>query len=280
MHLPASSTTHWYGWTDESGNSGLNIFDQEQPMFWSGTLLSPDNLDLTTSLHSDWLRLVGAQELHGQDLSFVKLNKIADSIRAYLTKHNCRFVFTRIDKTYHAIVSFVTMIFDSDVNKAVDPLHDHVGLFRQELAKDLVQVFWQKDRRKFWNAYLKKDLGTFSELLLDLEHRVSELYPNARSTQVLCQGMAWARLHPYHIMGDRDIDQDSPNARALLLLVDGVHKIAGANARVVRFMHDEQPEFESMLQQDFDLIKNAFGAIGSPYDWLRANPARLFHCPL
>ena len=118
MTLPASKPTDWYGWTDESGNSGLNIFDQEQPMFWAGTLLSPDNLDLTTSAHSEWLRLVGAKELHGKDLSFETLNKIADSIRAYLRKHNCRFVFTRIDKSYHAITTFVTMIFDSGPNES------------------------------------------------------------------------------------------------------------------------------------------------------------------
>ena len=249
-------------------------------MFWSGTLLSSDNLDSITSPHSEWLQMVGDKELHGQSLSFEKLNSIADSIRAYLRKHNCRFVFTRIDKAYQAIVSFVTMVFDSNVNKAVEPLHDHVGLFRQELAKDLVGVFWLSDLRRFWTAYLIKDLGTFRNLLLDLEQRVSELCPNARSAEVLCQGMAWARLHPDRIMGDRDIDQDSPNARALLLLIDGVHKIAGANARVVRFLHDEQPEFERMLQQDFDLIKNAFGVIGGPYAWLRANPVRLFHCRL
>src|SRR5690349_2108458 len=104
-------------------------------MFWSGTLLSPDNLDSTISSHSEWLHTVGENELHGQTLTFEKLNLIADSIRAFLIKHNCRFVFTRIDKAYHAIVSLVTMIFDSNVNKAVEPLHDYVGLFRQELAK-------------------------------------------------------------------------------------------------------------------------------------------------
>jgi hypothetical protein len=280
MRLPASKTTDWYGWTDESGNSGLNIFDQEQPMFWSGTLLSPDNLDLTTSSHSEWLQLAGAQELHGQDLSFVKLNKIADSIRAYLTKHNCRFVFTRIDKSYHAITTFVTMVFDSDVNHAVEPLHDHVPLFRKELAKDLVGLFPLIDRRRFWTAYLKKDLAAFSDLLLDLEQRASGLCPDARSAHVLCEGMAWARLHPDRIIGDRDINQDSPNARALLLLVDGVHRVAGTIARVVSFSHDEQPEFQQMFQQDFDLIKNAFGALGSQYARQQANPVRLFHCPL
>jgi hypothetical protein len=226
------------------------------------------------------LRLVGAEELHGQDLSFAKLNIIADSIRAYLRNHNCRFVFTRIDKSYHAITTFVTMVFDSDVNPAVEALHDHVPLFRKELAKDLVGIFLLVDRRRFWTAYLKKDLAAFSDLLLDLEQRASALCLDARSAKVLCQGMAWARLHPDRIIGDRDINQDSPNARALLLLVDGVHRVAGTNARVVSFSHDQQPEFEQMFQQDFKLIKNALGALGSQYAWQQANPVRLFHCPL
>ena len=80
MRVPSFKTTDWYGWTDESGNSGLNLFDQGQPMFWSGTLLSSDNLGSITSPHSEWLQMVGDKELHGQSLSFEKLNSIADSI--------------------------------------------------------------------------------------------------------------------------------------------------------------------------------------------------------
>jgi len=66
----------------------------------------------------------------------------------------------------------------------------------------------------------------------------------------------------------------------LLLLIDGVHKLVGPTARVVRFRHDDQPEFEQMLKEDFDLVKNAFGPLGSQYAESLARPADMFHCQL
>jgi hypothetical protein len=92
--------------------------------------------------------------------------------------------------------------------------------------------------------------------------------------------MSWARAHPDRIMESPISLEESPNARALLLLVDGIHKMAGRRTRVVRFRHDEQLEFEKNLKEDFELIKNAFGPLGSPYAPARAHPVRLFDCQL
>ena len=249
-------------------------------MFWSGTLLSPTDLDSFPSPHAQWLAAVQARELHGKELHFSSLNKIADSIREYLQQHNCKFVFTRIDKEFHAITTFVAMLFDSDVNEAIAPLYDYVPIFKKEAARDLAKIFLSRDRRVFWTAYMKRDLGAFCELLLNLELRARELYIDKRSAQMVCEAMCWARSNPKRIMEDRINEQDSPNVRALLLLVDGIHKIAGFTARILRFRHDEQPEFKKMLLHDFELIKNAFGPLGSPYAPLRPQPAKLFSCQL
>ena len=269
-----------YAWTDESGNSGLNVFDTGQPMFWSGTLIAPIDLDSVTSIHKEWLSIVEATELHGKDLHFGGLNKIADSVLEFLRQSNCQFVLTRIDKEFHVITTFVTMIFDSDVNEAVAPLYDHVPVFRKDIAKELIRIFPSKDRRKFWSAYLKRDLIAFNQLLLDLELRIRESSKEERLVRLICEAMSWARSHPDRIMEGPISLEESPNMRALLLLVDGIHKMAGRSARIVRFRHDEQPEFEKRLIEDFELIKNAFGPLGSPYAPARAHPVNLFECRL
>ena len=249
-------------------------------MFWSGTLISPTDLDSASSPHAEWLGIIQATELHGKELDFGRLNKIADSIREFLQKHNCRFVLTRIDKEFHVITTFVTMIFDSDANESVDPLYDHVPIFRKNIAQDLMPIFPSLDRREFWSAYTKRDLAKFQRLLLNLEMRARESIGDKRSAGLVCEAMRWARTYPERIMEAPMSHQDSPNARALLLLVDGIHKLAGLTARVVRFRHDQQPEFEEMLKEDFELIKNAFGPLGNPYAPAQAHPVELFDCQL
>lgn len=150
-----------YAWADESGNSGLNVFDAGQPMFWSGTLISPTDLDGASSSHAKWLAKAQTTELHGKELHFSGLNKIGDSVQDFLRENNCRFVLTQIDKEFHVVTTFVAMIFASDVNEAVAPLYDHVPIFRKDIAKELFSIFPSRDRREFWTAYLRFDLVAF-----------------------------------------------------------------------------------------------------------------------
>jgi hypothetical protein len=37
-----------YAYTDESGNTGLNLFDKNQPIFWTGTLVAYADVDSNT----------------------------------------------------------------------------------------------------------------------------------------------------------------------------------------------------------------------------------------
>ena len=269
-----------FAWADESGNSGLNIFDQGQPMFWSGTMLSPTDLDMFPSPHTEWLSTVKAKELHGKELHFYNLNKIAASVKEFLHQHECRFVFTRIDKEYHAVTTLMAMILDSDTNKGVQPIHDHVPIFRKQLTNGLMPFLTRRERQGFWTSYMHRDLENFGELLLNLELRISESCPDKRAAQVYCDAFAWARRHPGEVMESGMSNQDSPNHRSLILLIDGLHKMAGDNARIIRFRHDEQPEFRKTLMEDFELLKNVRGPLGNPYAALRPHTIEEFDCQL
>jgi hypothetical protein len=269
-----------FAWADESGNSGLNVFDTGQPMFWSGTLISPVDLDTAANVHANWLSATQTTELHGKTLHFSGLNKIADSVRDFLRENSCKFVLTRIDKKFHVITTFVAIIFDSDVNETVAPLYDQVPIFRKDIAKEFMRIFHSRDRKEFWSAYRRRDLGAFAKLLLNLELRVRELCAEERLTEIIYEALSWARVNPARIMQAPISLEESPNARALLLLVDGIHKMAGNKARVIRFRHDEQAEFGKMFIEDFEKIKNAFGPLGSPYAPARAHPVHLFDCGL
>jgi len=67
-----------YAYTDESGNTGNNLFDDTQPWFWTGTLLSKDDLDiLDLSIVEDWKRTASVGELHAKVLGLRRIEGVA-----------------------------------------------------------------------------------------------------------------------------------------------------------------------------------------------------------
>jgi len=278
--IHTNESTRLYAWSDESGNSGLNLFDPDQPIFWSGTLLSPSDLDRDLSHLQKWKAAVQADKLHGKLLSFDLLNKISLPIRDYLDLNECRFVFTRIDKEFHAIATLVALLFDSEINTAVEPFHDYVPIFRKQIVNDVIQLCSRRDRRRFWDSYRARDLNQICDFLLTLELRASETWPDQREVEVFCEACRWARSYPRLIMESGMSNQDSPNLRALILLIDGVQKIAGDQAKIVRFRHDEQPEFGETLAADFKVLKNVRGPLGNLYAAMQPRTLELFDCEL
>ena len=88
-----------FAYTDESGNTGQNLFDETQPHFWTGTLLTNADVDLTgQTVHQTWLSRLQVSELHGSALGIGKINKISAELRVFLQAHSSRFVFTQIEK--------------------------------------------------------------------------------------------------------------------------------------------------------------------------------------
>ena len=60
-----------YAFTDESDNTGLNLFDTDQESFWSGTLIAFVDIDAKyMSIHKELLTLACAPELPSPKLIF------------------------------------------------------------------------------------------------------------------------------------------------------------------------------------------------------------------
>ena len=71
MSKKSRANLELYAYTDESGNTGENLFDEAQPVFWTGTLLSKKDLNIDgASLVRECQILLGVQELHGKELGF------------------------------------------------------------------------------------------------------------------------------------------------------------------------------------------------------------------
>src|SRR6266403_108379 len=102
---------------DESGNSGNNLFDRNQPVISYGVLTSRWDVDAHGSdEHSAILRGIGASSLHANKLGDAGLSKIAGALVNLHENFEFRFDFYFIHKPSFALVTFFNAVFDAGLN--------------------------------------------------------------------------------------------------------------------------------------------------------------------
>lgn len=248
--------------TDETGNSGLNLFDKGQPYFWTGTLLTPVDLDaLNPAVHAACLSRAGCTELHGNELGFSGIERVAGKIEQLLYRYQARLLFTRIDKSHLAATKFVDTILDSGLNKAVSNFHYGIRLNRLYLAHIIVACLDRDDREEFWGAYAAGDAEGFRRICMRLEGRILSRVDDERTRQLLQDAITWALAHPEPLLEGTRSPLDSPNIVALTLLVHELHRLNQLTGLTVRtFIHDEQQQFGKYLKTAFEVSKK-FGSV-------------------
>ena len=111
-----------YAFTDESGNSGLNLFDTAQETFWTGTLIAYSDIDAKhKGFHKELLTVVGKGEIHGAEQGFGGIEKIASRLSWFIREKKLQFSFGRIHKPFLAASKLFDLAFDSGTNAAMPP---------------------------------------------------------------------------------------------------------------------------------------------------------------
>jgi hypothetical protein len=247
--------------TDETGNSGNNLFDSGQPDFWTGTLVSRTDIEAQgTSVHAECLRLTGKTELHGSDLGLGGIEKCSGILSNFFLKQDCQFFFTRIVKTHLAATKLFDVLMDSGVNKAVSNLHYALRGMRLPLAIQLIQIMDDNDRREFWDAYRKGSACDFRAVLTRLRDRLVEAHSaglyHDRTVQLLRDGLDWGIAYPEPLIAEKQGELDSPNIVAFSLLISMFHALhEKTGAKVESFVHDEQNQFGRFLRESYKVLK-------------------------
>lgn len=257
------STVPLFAYTDESGNTGQNLFDPAQPYFFTGTLLANENVDAEgKELHKKLLHKVSEKELHGNKLGLAKINLIAAEIREFFQRYQATFVFTQVEKSHHAASRLCFALLDSDYNKAVSPVHDHFPIFHRKLALDIYSCLSHVDAKAFWEAYEALDLDRFVTILENIRMRIFERILDARGRTLLLDALTWAIANPEEILRAARTKSDSVNVLALDLLVAGIHASTSKDSRIIVFRHDEQNQFGKEIAANFELGKNVAADFG------------------
>ncbi|HEY3411773.1 MAG TPA: hypothetical protein VGM51_01820 [Armatimonadota bacterium] len=270
-----------FAYTDESGQTGLDIFHEAQPVFWTLTLLSPVDLDdLLRPRHAAWLKELGASRLHGSQLGLRGIERLAASAQEFLEVAESRLVLTFIHKPYFGAVKFVDTVLDSGLNRAVDSLHYGFRPLRLPLTYALVSSMTLDDVRDFWAAYASGSTEQFARVVQRVKSAVLK-WPDRRARQLLDDALAWAFDHPNVFLEARRSNLDAPNLVALSLIVGVLHQYLGFDGgQVLRFVHDQQQQFGRALKEMFDVVKQLSPKqrpVTSLLDW---EAMTTFRCPL
>lgn len=189
-----------YAYIDETGNTGPNIFDLEQPVFTYGALVTKTNFDL---IHRRTFRAlakrVGVTSLHASEMGAERIEAVARELRRVVREADARFYISRAVKSDVAATKFVDAIFDSGENLAV-PWHTYnFRPLRLLLTVNVAFLLDHELKRRFWSALMSRS-GAASRMLLvstlqDFLPRIDRL-PDRRSQQLIREAVSWAIENP------------------------------------------------------------------------------------
>jgi len=267
---------------DESGNSGLKLFDDGQDTFWSGTVIAFADLDRKyATFHRELLGLVGKPELHGNELGFGRIEKIAGRLAWFIREKKLRFSFVRIFKPYLATTKLFDLAFDSGVNPAVPPHAYNVRHLRFINLLHFSQLLTTEDLNEFWSLFEAQDEKRFGQLLASIRDRVSRTPFDKRSIQILTESLTWASEHPQAVL-DPFSEHDSPNFVAYTALFEHLHEFHKEFGHTIgSFVHDEQDQFIPHFVSAFELLAKFHGDSSGPFSMIsNIEPISSFDCTL
>jgi Protein of unknown function (DUF3800) len=257
-------------YVDESGHTGSELFDADQPVLYYGVLSSDLNLDVLAEDRLVQLRkALGVDRLHAAQLGVGRLVTIADELVAIQKKFDLRFDLYRVNKPDHAIICFYDQVFDQAMNPAVTWTSYWTPLRYIFLLK-LASPFEEDDAQLAWSAQIDTDRERANAKLITvcqrIVQRVGDL-PDARSRQLIRDALSWASQNPdsigYNVDRQGDRKQISPNIIGFQLVMHGIaNRILKRGKRASKIIVDRQSEFNKAQKTLSDFFSAASGIEG------------------
>ena len=240
-----------YYFIDESGNTGLELFDANQPTLYYGVLNTRANLDVIAEPLLKKLRHnLGVNRIHANELGVGRLTSIAEVLTRFSQKNDLRFSLLKVAKPDHAIISFFDQVFDSGLNKAVS-WHHYFTPLRYVLVFKVAHLFDEALAKEAWIARRERNPARCAQMLTnlcnELLNRVDSL-PDLRSRELVTDALKWAATNPHDIsygVGNYDTAlQISPNLIGFQQVLQTIAlQSAARKKRVSRITVDRQTEF-------------------------------------
>lgn len=236
---------------DESGHTGPNLFDPNQPMLYYGVLSSELNIDvLSADLLQKLRRRLGVPRLHAAELGNARLAPIAEELAALQKRLNLRFDLYRVAKPDHAIICFFDQVFDQGMNPAMT-WTGYWTPIRYVMLLKVAALFDEGLAKLAWEARLqlddKKSEQLVTEVCYQLLERVGSL-PDARSRQLIGDTLNWAAEHPGELHYNAKTKESRlsvmPNVIGFQSVMLGIaSRLQKGRRKVSRIVVDQQSQF-------------------------------------
>lgn len=243
-----------YFYVDESGQTGLNLFDVNQPFLYYGVLSSDFNLDEVLAPFVHKMRdALGVERLPAAELGNGRLLKIADDLIHIHEKYKLSFDLYRITKRDHAVISFFDQVFDQGNNLAV-PWHFYWTPLRYVLLLNVNFLFDEKILKIAWDARISRNKKNTEIKLVEvctaLLHRVF-LLPDQRNRDVITDAFNWAIKNPdkihYGAMSENSRLQISPNLIGFQFVMHGIaERLKTTKKEATKVIVDRQSQFNKV----------------------------------
>jgi Protein of unknown function (DUF3800) len=240
-----------YFYIDESGHTGPNLFDRDQPTLYYGVLSSRVNVDALAAERLKRLRTrMRVQRLHAAELGNNGLLSILDDLVRLQSQLDLRFDLYRVNKPDHSVITFFDQVFDQGLNPAVT-WTGYWTPMRYVLLLKLATLFDEDLAERAWHSRIElddaKSQASLVAVCTELRARVYAL-PDARSRQLISDSLEWAATKPGELYYNAKTKEDRlaimPNIIGFQSVMLGIaDRLLNVQARAVRVIVDQQSQF-------------------------------------
>ena len=274
-------------YVDESGHTGANIFDPDQPFLYYGTISSRVNIDaLSRQLMERIRQRLGVDRLHANQLGNSGLAAIAGDLQVIQKKFDIRFDFYRVNKLHHAIICFFDQVFDQGMNPAV-PWTSYWTPLRYMLLVRLATLFDEETLALAWKARLLTDNASAEAILKEVCRRLNArvpYLPDERTQEIVSDSLRWAIRNPgeihYNVRSKFDAITVMPNSVGFQNVMIGIAQRLRDSGRAAKsIIVDRQSQFnksQSWLAEWYSRMSGTNRSLGPglPTMDLRGMPAK------
>lgn len=245
-----------YSFMDETGNTGLNLVDKDQPFFILGNAYSNRNIDVDGKIYFNEIhRKIKSPELHANVTGNKGLSSINDELISLMNDLDIQFHFSVIEKEHYLKLILFHHFFDNGPNPAVSWAALGVRVFRLMLSLNFVQLVEDLHLQKYLIALKTLDLKLYSDIHADLAEKVKRSPFDKRTIELLYDALIYTAKNPKDIFESMSYDKIcSPNNQAFVLMINQMHEHYKDNAVFREVTHDEQKEFGNNIQQSFNVL--------------------------
>ncbi|MEM9013295.1 MAG: DUF3800 domain-containing protein [Pseudomonadota bacterium] len=255
-----------FAYVDETGNTGKNIFDSDQPDFFTGALITKTNFDV---LHGKTLQSISVRAsvpaLHASVMGMGPVENAAGDIFKLLKKIDARFFVSRVEKRYLLATKVYDVFFDSGENPAASWSAYNIKPLKMILCFKVATLITEQIARDFWDMLMARNEKTARQKIPGICEALLAQVPtlaDARSREVVTETLTWSRDHPealdIFIAGRQAKNGHMPNMVAFANLLDGLEGFSKRWRRPLRrIVHDRQSQFEGSLAEWHEMFSNA-----------------------